>query len=269
MSRGREDGASSQETSLLSRNDIISAMVNALSPIDYVQAFWEGGAIAFGRNDEYSDIDAYLLVDDGKVEETFEVVERALESLSPIKQKYPVRQNQWPGVSQAFYRLERASEYLVLDLAILTSSSPTKFLEPEIHGKTVFYFNKSGLNQAPALDRQAFETKQMETLGSLRDRFRMFNDYVQKEIERGNSLEALEYYRTIIIPSLVEFLRAKYNPTHYDFRMRYVHYELPATVIKRLEDLCFVNGLEDLQRRYREALHWLNELTSTPMVHQA
>ena len=54
--------------------------------LDYVHAFWEGGAAAFGRADEWSDIDAYLLVNDSKVADAFLAVEKALESVSPIKQ---------------------------------------------------------------------------------------------------------------------------------------------------------------------------------------
>ena len=243
----------------MSRNQIVNALVNRLKPLEYVHAFWEGGAISYGRNDKFSDIDGYLLVDDEKVPETFEAVEKTLEELSPISQKYPVRQNPWPGVSQAFYRLERASEYLVLDLAILTSASSTRFLEPEIHGKAVFYFNKTGIDEAPPVDKQAFESKMTERLAMLDERLQMFGNFVQKEIERGNSLEALEYYRTIMVPSLVEALRSRYFPMHYDFRMRYVQYELPKDVVKRLERLCFVSEIEDLQRKYLEARSWFLE----------
>ncbi len=257
----------SGQTGLVSRDQVIHALFKALNAIDYIKAFWEGGALAYERNDEYSDIDAYLLVDDGKAEETFAVVESTLQTLSPIQQKYVVRQNPWPGVSQAFYKLERASEYLVLDLAILTDSSRNKFLEPEIHGTAVFYFDKIGIDQTPALDRQSFEKKMAERLDGVDERFRMFHNFVQKEIARGNSLEALEYYRTIVIPSLVEALRVKHNPMHYDFRMRYIHYELPRGVVERLEHLCFVRGREDLQTKYLEAVRWFNELRPAKTEH--
>lgn len=130
-----------KNTNGLTRDNIIHTLVEALEPIDYLYAFWEGGAAAFNRIDEWSDIDIYLVVDDGKVDETFLAVENALRSLSPIKQKYEVTQTSWPGVSQAFYKLEGASEYLIIDLAVLTLSAPDKFLEPKIHGDAVFYFN--------------------------------------------------------------------------------------------------------------------------------
>ncbi|HEX4921372.1 MAG TPA: hypothetical protein VFV92_11605 [Candidatus Bathyarchaeia archaeon] len=246
---------------MLARSDIIDALVKTLAHVDYVQAFWEGGAAAWNRVDKWSDIDAYLLVDDGKVSETFKIVETVLTTLSPIKQKYLVTRSPWPGVSQAFYSLELASEYLVLDLAILTSSSSTKFLEPAIHGKSIFYVNKLGIDQEPTVDLKAFQKKSEEDMDALKQRFQMFSNFVEKEIKRENSLEALEYYRTIIVPSLVQALRAKHTPMHYDFRMRYIQYELPVEIVKKLENLCFVSGLRDLETKNSEAIRWFNELT--------
>ncbi|HEV2118540.1 MAG TPA: hypothetical protein VGS11_00295 [Candidatus Bathyarchaeia archaeon] len=247
------------ENSSVTRPEIIESLITTLKPLDYVHAFWEGGAAAFERVDEWSDIDAYLLVDDSKIAETFLAVEKALESLSPIKQKYVVSQN-WPGVTQAFYSLKRASEYLLIDLGILTESSPEKFLEPGIHGKVVFYFNKIGVIEKPDLDHRAFDKKVEKRHRALRERFGMFGNFVQKEIDRENSLEALEYYRTIVIASLVEALRIKYCPAHYDFKMRYIHYELPPRTVRKLENLCFVRGRDDLQRKYLEAVQWFNKL---------
>ena len=272
MSRGKSRKKSHENrTSIkpsLSRTDIISALSRDLSKISFVQAFWEGGAVAWGRVDKYSDIDAYLLVDDGQVQETFDAVEKILVSLSPIGQKYVVRQNPWPGLSQVFYRLENASEFLVLDLGILTDSSPDRYLEPDIHGKSVFYFNKKKIDQTPAIDRKAFETKSRESVQATIERFGMFSNFVEKESRRGNSLEALEYYRTLLIPSLVQALRLKYSPMHHDFRMRYVHYDLPRDVVKRLERLSFVSGRKDLETKYPRAIKWFNELMSdTPRAH--
>ena len=54
MSRGNE----------LTRERVIQTLVVALKPLDYVHAFWEGGAAALNRIDEWSDIDLYLDVDD-------------------------------------------------------------------------------------------------------------------------------------------------------------------------------------------------------------
>ncbi len=246
----------------LSKTEIIDSLSASLGKADFVKAFWEGGAKAWNRVDEWSDIDAYLLVDEGRVPDTFELVEKVLSKLSPISHKYVIKQNPVPGLSQAFYRLERASEYLVLDLCILTDSSPDRLLEPDIHGKSVFYFNKTGIDQTPKVDMKTFQKKSNESNANMIDRFQMYSNYVQKELERGNGLEALEYYRAIIIPSLVQALRTKHTPMHYDFRTRYIYYELPQDVVRRLERLAFVTGMDDLEGKCQEAIQWFNELTT-------
>ncbi len=247
----------------LARKIILKVLVNALEPLDYVHAFYEGGAISHGRLDEWSDIDAYVVVDDGKVNEALAVVEKALTSLSPIKQKYEVPQPGWPGVSQAFYRLENTSEYLLIDFCILNLSAPEKFLEPQIHGPAVFYFNKKGKIKTPSLDKAEFSKKVATRLERLQARFAVFNCFVQKEIKRGNSIEALDLYHNLTLGLLVEALRIKHNPIHYDFKTSYVSYELPPKVVERLRHLYFARNEKDLQQKYREAGIWFQGTMST------
>lgn len=246
----------------LKRETVIQTLANALKPLSYVYAFYEGGAAAFGRVDEWSDIDLYLIVEDTKVDESFLAVEETLKSISSIKQKYEVIQLPWPGVSQAFYRLENASEYLTIDLAILKLNSPEKFLQAEIHGNVVFYFNKLDKINVPRFDRDVFVEKIGERLKRLQGRFDMFNNFVQKEINRGNFLEALDLYYTLVLGSLVEVFRIKHNPVHFDFRMRYVYYELSPEAVAELERLYFVKNVEELQAKYREAAEWFKKAIS-------
>lgn len=246
----------------LTRNTVVQALVDTMKPLSYVHAFYEGGAAAFSRIDKWSDIDAYAVVDDEKVNEAFAVIEKALKSLSPIKEKLDVPQLPWPGVSQAFYRLEKASEFLLIDLAVLKLSCPDKFLEPEIHGKVIFHFNKAGKVKPQLLDKDAFAKKVLARLQRLPARFSMFNSFVQKEINRGNWIEALDLYYGLTFGSLVEILRIKYNPFHYDFKTRYVHHELPREVTAKLENLYFVKDKNDLQEKYVQASKWFRSIVA-------
>ncbi len=234
--------------------------MEALKPLDHVYAFYESGARAFKRVDEWSDIDLYLVVDDEKVDEAFVAVETALKSLSPIKQKFAVPQLPWPGVSQAFYRLEQTSKYLLIDLAVIKLSGPEKFLEPQTHGKAIFYFNKSKKIGVPILRKEDLARKLQQKLRRLADRFNMFNIFVQKEINRGNYIEALVLYHSITLSSVVDVLRIKYSPFHHDFKTRYVQYDLPKQIIGRLERLYFVENGMDLLEKYDEATKWFNEI---------
>ncbi|MFX0097428.1 MAG: hypothetical protein ACFE7E_06685 [Candidatus Hodarchaeota archaeon] len=244
----------------VTRDKVLKALIKSLEPLDYIHALWEGGAAAYKRIDEWSDMDIYIVVDDEKVKDTFLEVEKALKSLSPIKQKYDVPQTGWEGVYQAFYRLEGASEYLVIDLAVLKLSSPDMLLEPKVHGEAVFYLNKSGKVQIPAFDRESFDKRMNERSKKLQERIGMFNSFVQKEINRGNYLEAVDLYYRLTLATLVEVLRIKYSPIHYDFQMRYVHYELPPKMIDKLHKLYFVEDEKDLQEKYRKATSWIYEV---------
>lgn len=244
----------------LSRGSIVHALEKDLRPLSQVHAFWEAGAAAFSRIDEWSDIDLYIVVDDAAaVTETFRRVEETLTRLSPIRVKHEVS---WPpasGIHQKFYRLEDTDEYLLVDLAVMTVAAPDKFLVREIHGNAVIYFDKDGTVAPPPLDRESFVRALLERRRRLIERMELFGPFVQKEMGRGNRLEALEFYRALVIPSLVEALRMRHGPLHYDFRMRYVYRELPPEVVRRLEGLAFVKDSEDLTAKYRETMAWFHK----------
>lgn len=251
-----------EKKELLTRKLIIKILTDELKPLSYIHAFWEGGAIAFNRIDQRSDIDLYVAVDDDKVNETFLTTEKVLKTLAPIKQKLEMPQLPWPGISQAFYKLEKASEYLLIDFAVIKLSAPDKLLEPEIHGNIVFYFNKKSKIRIPKLNKEAFNKKLHERLDRLKLRIEFFNIFVQKEINRGNSLEAIDLYQNMTLATLVEVLRIKHNPFHYNFRMRYIHYEFPPETVKKLERLYFVKDMKNLKEKYQEATEWFYKVIS-------
>lgn len=248
------------EPSPVTRDDIVRALTAALEPLPWAAAFWEGGSAAFGRLDAYSDLDLYAVVADDRLDEAFRVVEDALLRLSPIRRKYLPA---WPpesGTAQAFYRLERASEYLLIDLAVFQRSARDKFLEPELHGRALFYFNKGGAVAVPSLDREAFVGKLLERRDRLRTRVELFGPFVAKELLRGNALGAIEAYQRIVLDSLVQALWMRHHPAHYTFGMRYAHCEWPREVAARLGRLAFVAGRDDLEAKCREALAWFQEV---------
>jgi predicted nucleotidyltransferase len=244
----------------LSRDRIIRAIVEALEPLDYVYALWEGGAVAFGRLDEWSDIDICVDAEDERVKEVFPVVKRALESLAPIELEYDMPGPLLGEYVQAFYRLAGTSKFMLIDFAVFRHSAKDKLLEPEIHGRSKFHFNKNGTLKIPHLDRGKFIENMKAKLEGTQRRFETFACFVEKEMNRGNYIEALGLYHRLILDSLVQVLRMKHKPVHYDFRTRYVHYDLPGEISARLTDLYFVADNEDLARKYRQGKAWFYKI---------
>jgi hypothetical protein len=240
----------------VSRESVVKTIVDALEPLEYVHALWEGGAVAFDRLDRWSDIDICVDAVDERVEDVFPVVEAALESLAPIDLKFDVPAASTHGYVQAFYRLKGASRFMLVDFAVFRHSEPNKLLEPEIHGDSRFHFNKQGAVGIPALDRSAFAVRMKAGMKRLLLRFDTFSCFVDKEINRGNWIEAMDLYHRVILGSLIQGLRMRHHPVHYDFGTRYIHYELPLDVVQRLVDLHFVSGPSDLSGKVNEAGRW-------------
>jgi hypothetical protein len=242
----------------IDRDAIIGAVSDALLNIPEAYALWEGGAASFDRLDAWSDIDLNVVAEDGAEGLVFSATERALAALSPFEKLVPLGAHD--AYSTAYYRLELASPFHLVDLAVFKMSSPDKYLAPQIHGKTRFIFNKGDSVKITDADEAAFMAQVDARLRRLAARHRFFNNFVEKEISRGNWLEAMDCYQNITLSTLVELLRIRHFPYHHQFKMRYVHRELPPDTIRRLQPLFFIKDPSDLEAKHAEATSWIEQI---------
>jgi hypothetical protein len=247
------------EKKKIEREDLVFTIVNALKPLDYVHAVWEGGAASWKRVDEWSDVDMYVVCDDERVEDVFEVIEKAIKSLSPIDVKFRMPEPAWHGASQVFLRLKDVSLFLFLDIAVMKRSSKEKFLQYQIHGKPLIHFDKIGVVKDDPVEAEGYFQQIKKRLEMLKTHFRLFQVLVLKELNRGNDVEALSYYLSYVFRPLVEVLRMKYSPWHYRFFTTYIYYEMPADIVKRLQRLYFVSDGDALRKCREEAETWFWE----------
>ncbi|HAD80937.1 MAG: hypothetical protein A2509_12370 [Candidatus Edwardsbacteria bacterium RIFOXYD12_FULL_50_11] len=240
----------------LQREQIIKAVVNALEPFSYVHALWQGGAAAFGRVDQWSDIDFMVIADWESIPRVFETVETAIEKLVGFDLIFDVPQPTSHGFFQKFYRLRQASPFLLIDLAVGDLEKPDKFLEPEIHGNPIVHFDRKNIIASQPLDREKFKQNMLMALERAKVRLDIFQLFFDKEYNRGNYLDAFDFYFNFALSGLLAVLRMKHSPYHYTFRSKYANYDLPPEVVKRLEELYFVKGPEDLKAKYRQVKEW-------------
>jgi len=241
----------------ITREQVLSSLRAALEPLPYTHAMWEGGAVSWGRVDAWSDIDLMLDVDDERVEEALAQIDRVLESVSPVDLKCRMPDDAAGNYIQAFYRLRDASPYLLVDAAVLRHGATSKFLEPEVHGLPIFYFDKSGVSQLPHFDLAAWQTSHLgDWLTNVRTRFEIFQVMVLKELNRANLVEAVGYYHAYTLRPLLNVLNMRYRPARHNFSTRYVYCELPPEVMARLEPLFLPASLADLRVKQAEAQEW-------------
>ena len=247
----------------ITRKVIIDALTSALKPLKYVYAFWESGSVSFNRMDQYSDIDLYLVTEDERVEDAFSSMEQNLADSFGIELKYRLPEPTWHGHSQVFYLLKNTSPYLFLDIVVMKKSSQDKFLQYRIHQEPIFYFDKIGLVQDHPIDTELFFKKLMSRLETLKVTFDLFQVMTLKELNRGNDIEAFSYYLTYTYRPLVEALRIKYCPYHYNFHNSYIYYDLPGETVKRLHELNFVASAEELRELRSKAEVWFHEVVNS------
>ena len=247
----------------LTRQELITALVAALEPDPQVCAAYEGGSAAFGRVDEFSDLDFQIIVEDEAVERVARLVEAALAAHFTVDYRYEIPRPAWHGHYQVFYRFANASPLLLLDLCIIQRSSTNKFLEREIHGEAVVYFDKCGAALPPPLDPAAHQAGLAARRAQCLAYFELYSPFVIKELRRGQPVEAAAYYSGFVLGPLVDLLRMRHDPLRYNFRTRHVYQDLPAAVLARLEPLYFPASPQELEEKYTLACAWLRELVAS------
>lgn len=243
----------------LPRERILAALQAALEPLPYARAFWEGGSAAFGRLDQYSDLDLHVDAEDDRVEDVFRAAEGALHALSPIEGRWRLSEPTWHGHSQCFYRLRDAGPYLLVDFVVMQRSSKNRFAEVERHGQPRVLFDKAGVVRPTSVDRAALAERLVARRAEIEARVRLLAPFVEKELRRGNPLAALEFYRGLVLAPLHELVRSLHAPATHDFGLRYAQRDLPPPMVERLEGLAFVRSADDLPARVAAALELFEE----------
>lgn len=247
----------------VTRVPIIAACKAALESLPFVEAAWLGGSEAFGRNDQYSDIDLGATGPEDRWEETFARLERALEALSPIKTRLVLPMPTWHGHPQRFYALRDTDEFLRVDVIYLLPRNRAEFLEPTRHGRPVVLFDRTGALAPTELDWPAHHARMRQRLVTLRQTFDMFWKQPVKSALRGDEIEAVNWYFNFVLRPLIEVLRMKHCPARYDFAYRYTTIDLPADVVSTLRELHRVHGCDDVRAKVARAGSVFHETVAT------
>jgi hypothetical protein len=246
------------------RDRIIHALVSSLENLDYVNAVWQGGAAAFNRVDQWSDIDLVIDAADQRCGEVWDVIETALKSVSPIETCFSIPAPPLGLHSQKFYRLRDASPFLMVDIGVFCASTKDKLLDVATHGNAIVHFDRTGVTRNVRSDEEARHSAIRKRLGELKTLVPLFQPLVLKEINRGNDIEAVAFYLGWSVRPLVELLRIKHCPQRWQFHTRYIQHDLPSGIVDRLRPMFYLRDLPALAEQRQIAEEWslqlLNEL---------
>jgi hypothetical protein len=246
----------------ITRQLIIDRLVSVLEPMESVLAFWQGGAAAFNRVDEWSDIDFMLLSTDDQDEAVLALTEKTLASISPIESKLDLPQPTWHGHLQSFYRLENASPFHFIDLLVMKESSPNRFIERQIHGKPLLHFDKGDYLKDDHFDNAAHMLKLRERKKELEKEFSFFQVLTNKELIRQNWLDALPFFQRYTLAPILELLRMQYSPARFNFNLRYIYIDLPEEWAAKIEPLFFLQPSKDFEDKFQQAQTLYKEVSA-------
>jgi hypothetical protein len=231
----------------VTRQEIIDTLARSLGDVPFIRAAWLGGSDASGRTDQWSDIDIQLVAEDDRIEETYDRVHSALETLSPIELSFRFPTPTWHGHEQEILKLRDADPWAIIDLVIMARTNPDRFLERERHGEPLVLFDHDGLVMPAALDRVRHLEKMRRRLEVLRAQSGLFQSFVTKAALRGAGADAMMSYVAFSFRPLVELLRIRHCPDRYDYGPRYLDRDLPDPVRAEVEALAYVPSVERIE----------------------
>jgi predicted nucleotidyltransferase len=238
----------------LTRGPLIATLRAALEALPAVDAVWEGGSAAFGRDDEWSDVDVVAVVADDAVDSTFAAVEAALDAIGPRELTHHMSGT--AGYAQRFYRLHGAGEFLVVDLALMRRSDPLLFREVEIHGHGLTWFDRRGVLVEAHLDAEADAAAARARIAPLGSTFSMFQHLVKKDLARGRHADAMAFFQGYTWRPLIEALRLLHAPHTRVFGPRYLQRDLPAATAEAAAALTYAASPEALAAHQARAAAW-------------
>ena len=242
----------------MERERIVDAVRAAVEPAPWVLALWEGGSASFGRVDALSDMDLGIAAEDGRIGETFDLVEAALEDLAGIDARWTENPVDHPK-PQRYYRLRGTAP--LVDVGVLPVSTPPmqRFVDRRRHGKPRVAFDRAGFTADVPRDPAEWRERLRRRVADIRGRFEILGGLPMKSSQRGESAEAVAFYQAFVLRPLVEMLRIRHDPWRHDFDVRYLRFDIPEPARSRIQRLWFVRNQVDLREKHAEASEWLRQ----------
>lgn len=232
-----------------------------------VLAAWEGGSLATGFADEYSDLDL-LIVTKGQISDIiFASLEALFSEKYGIERSFRMPEPTWHGLSQCFYLLKNLPPCFYCDIAVTPAETEDKLTAPDRHGNAVIWFDKAGIyNSAPT------PPEEIKKLARRVFRMATATDFLgvielQKSLARNDWIHSHMNWVIFVSRHLVPLLNLKHRPAKADFGIRYAGRDYPTEDAKRLEELLRVGSTGEIRGKSETAIAWFEELKAELAEH--
>jgi predicted nucleotidyltransferase len=240
------------------RYRLIESIAAAARREEGVLALWECGSAAFGRVDEYSDIDLCVLVAAGQVEVIADAIRTALSSIARISNE--CRKQTDSGSTQFFWQFEGLPAYNFVDIDFAEYNDCAVKIDPSVEGEPIIHLDRCGYLNVVAESPDERQLRVGPRISEIARVFEISSVLVERHILRGHALHAYGEYQRSMIRPLIELLRIKHCPQRSSWHTTYIAWDLPAEVNERLRSLVMVSSLEQMDRNLAVVQSWVVSL---------
>lgn len=230
------------------RNQVLKNIFSFIKDDPSILAAWEGGSIATGTIDQFSDIDLCVLTD-FDLQATLQKIEDSISAMGITHAWRPTKCPWGPGMAQRVLILKDSPKHFLVDIAVLDikhSDLLNEFLQIERHGNSVIHFDKANYLKPTHADAGLLFEKQQVRVKEISEAFVVFKSLVEKELERGRSIDAISFYQNGLLRPYIELLGMLYRPYRWDFGMRYLHRDFPKDTQEFIQKLSYVANPQQL-----------------------
>lgn len=245
---------------MYSRKEAVHMIKHFVTSCPLITAAWEGGSIATGYSDDYSDLDLYLVCKTGDKESILQDLLNFLHDRFGEEKSYRMPEPAWHGFSQVFFKTKDTPELFYVDFVVIGEDVEDKLTEVNRHGKGQVWVEKYKIDTRPR------GKDKIKTLGD-----RLYNETIQKDfivilelkkaLKRQIFTEAFPIYMTLISKFLVTLMNIKYRPEKADFGLRYIYRDYPKEEYLFVENALKISTMdqmetytEDIMSKYQQLL---------------
>ena len=213
-----------------------------------VHAMWIAGSVAEGTDDELSDIDLWLDIDDGQDKAIFSKIEKFLESKGELDINFS--EGITPPCSHCVYHLAGMNPYHFIEITLHSHSNEIGLFDALRKIKVMF--DKDGTTNFKPFDKVSYDKMLQERKQFLVEKIEFGEQSIRKEITRRQFMEALHNYQFWLVEPIIELVRIKYTPLKITYGLKHGSRDLPHDTVKEIESLHIIKSLDDLSNRLED-----------------
>lgn len=213
-----------------------------------VHAMWIAGSVAEGTDDELSDIDLWIDIQDGQDKEIFSKIEKFLKSKGELDINFT--EGVTPPFSHCVYHLAGMNPYHFIEITLHSHSNEIGLFDALRKIKVLF--DKDGTTNFKPFDKDSYDKMLQERKQFLIEKIEFGEQSIRKEITRRQFLEALHNYQFWLVEPVIELVRIEHTPLKITYGLKHGTRDLPKEVVTKIESIYLIKSLEDLNNKIEE-----------------